>query len=233
MSTGLKPLVLMLGATASTALGQVFTIWAEAPDAVNLGETYTVEFWGSVEGDPWVDGQSAVAGFGIDAIGSGDVVGVSPATIADWAVLLGSAGNVLGSHVHDIMGGQLPNIFWINPDINMNNPVSLFTIEVTAANAPGSITYTPSNPNEIGGLSFYPSSDDGAAIIAPNAPGTTLVLTGVTTAIIPAPATLAFVGLAGLVAGRRRRMNLKTNDSNHGAKTHAVIPVLTIQEGEK
>ncbi len=205
MSTGLRVLILPLFAIATQASGQVFTIWAEAPETVNPGETFTVEFWGSAEGDPWADGTSAMAGFGIDARGSGNVANVTAATIADWAVGFGTVGTVQGIDVNGIAGGQLPNIFWINPNINMNNPLMLFSIEVWASAIPGSITYVPDNPSANGGLSFYPDSEDGNAIIAPNDPGTTLVLVGATTRIVPTPAALAVFGFTALTACRRRR----------------------------
>ncbi len=203
MKTWMKATALAALALASTAWGQVFTIWAEAPEAVNPGETYTVEFWGSVEGDPWVDGVSALAGFGVDALGSGPVASVTTATIADWASDFGMEGQVTGIDVLAISGGQYSLIVF-QPDFNWDNPSILFTIEVAASNAPGLITYVPGNPNVNGGLSFYPDSQDSASIAAPNDSGTMLVLIGATTQIVPAPATLGLV-FAGLFGSGRRR----------------------------
>ncbi len=197
---------------AGGALAQNFEISMVAPMTVGMGETYTIEAWASVTGDPWVDGFSAFAGFGIDAIGSGDVAGVTTATFPLWAAGFGVEGFVSGINVKMISGGQLANLFGVlNPNLSLSNPILLFTIDVTAANTLGSITYVPDNPNVNGGLSFYPDSEEGASIIAPNDPGTTLTLTGVTTTIIPAPATLAFVGLAGLAGRRRRKVKQETN----------------------
>jgi hypothetical protein len=204
MNAVLKIAGLSVFAFSSPAFGQVFTIWAEAPEAVNPGETFAVEFWGSVVGDPWVDGTSALAGFGIDALGSGNVANVTVATVADWAADLGTEGVVSGNDVHAISGGQFPLLLF-QPDFNWDNPSILFTIEVTATHVSGSISYTPGNPNINGGLSFYPDSFDASSIIAPNDPGTTLVLVGATTRIVPAPAAIGLV-LAGLwCPGRRRR----------------------------
>ena len=193
-----------VAALAGAATAQDFTITAVAPAAVNPGETYTVEFWGAVSGADFVDGFSAMAGFGVDALGSGSVASVTEATIADWAAGFGVPGTVNGANVEGISGGQLANLFGIlNPAIDLSNPIMMFTIEVTAG-ASGSITYVAGNPNVNGGLSFYPDSQDGASIIAPNDAGTTLSMVSATTTIIPAPASIALLGLGGLVARRRR-----------------------------
>lgn len=196
-------------ALASPALGQVFTIWAEAPEAVNPGETYTVEFWGSVEGDPWVDGESAIAGFGISAIateGSGLVVMNHGSVISDWAAGFGTDGTVVGPDLFDVSGGQIASFFGDGYYPDTSNPILLFTFDVTVGNTAGAVTYTPNNPNPNGGLSFYPDGNDGASIIAPNDPGTTLLLEGATTRVIPAPATLGLVFIGLWCPGRRRRI---------------------------
>jgi hypothetical protein len=208
MITSIKPLALLPALLASPALGQVFTIWADAPEAVNPGETYTVEFWGRVEGDPWVDGISAMAGFGINAIatqGAGLVVVNHGSVIAEWAAGFGTNGTVVGSDLFDTSGGQLAALFGGFPPPDPSNPILLFTFDVTVGDLAGSVTYTPDGPNVNGGLSFYPDGQDGYTIIAPNDPGTTLVLVGATTRIVPVPATLGAFGFAGFAVCRRRR----------------------------
>ena len=194
------------------ALAQDFEIALVAPMTVEMGETYTVEAWGSVTGDPWVDGTSAMAGFGIDLIGSGNVASISQANFPIWSAGFGVEGFIDGTSLLGVVGGQLANLFGVlNPNLSLSNPIMLFSVEVAAADSPGSITYTPANPNVNGGLSFYPDSTDGATIGAPNDPGTTLTLAGVTTRVVPSPAGLALIGLAGLAAGRRRNENTKTD----------------------
>jgi hypothetical protein len=197
-------IVFAFSLTASAASGQVFTIWAEAPGAVGPGETFTVAFWGSVESDLWIDGQSAMAGFGIDALGEGAIAGVTEADVASWAAEYAAPGVVLGDDVVGISGGQLHSPFFESPPFDLSNPILLFTIAVTAGQA-GSIAYTPGNPNPNGGLSFYPDEDEGASIIAPNDAGTALVLEGATTRIVPAPMTLGPLLAGGFAAVTTRR----------------------------
>jgi hypothetical protein len=204
--------VATVSSLAGGALAQDFEIALVAPMTVGMGETYTVEAWGSVTGDPWVDGTSAMAGFGFDVIGSGNAASISTATFPLWSRGFSVEGTVDGISVHGVSGGQLANLFGtLNPNLSLSNPILLFTVEVTAAEMRGVITYTPENLNINGGLSFYPDSTDGVSIIAPNDPGTTLTLAGVTTRVVPAPATLGLIGLTGLAAGRRREATLKTD----------------------
>ncbi|GAB4384691.1 MAG: hypothetical protein Kow0022_08020 [Phycisphaerales bacterium] len=194
---------------AVAATAQDFEIYMVAPATANPGDTYTVEVWGSISGGAWVDGTSAVAGFGIDAVaadGAAGVASIGNQVFEAWASGFATPGTVSGADLVGSSGGQLANLFgFLNPSIDMSNPIRLFTFDVTVADGfAGTITYTPANPNPNGGLSFYPVSTDGASIIAPNDQGTTLTLTGASTTVVPAPASLALLGLGGLVARRRR-----------------------------
>lgn len=191
---------------AAAATAQDMTISMVAPESVNTGETYTVELWGSVSGGNWVQGTSAMAGFGIGATTDDDalVASITSSTIADWALGFGTNGTVVGADLMGTSGGQIANVFNLNPGIDLSNPILLFTFDVTAGDTAGTVTYTPSDPNPNGALSYYPVSTAGASVIAPNTAGTNLILTGASTRIVPAPASLALIGLGGLVARRRR-----------------------------
>ncbi len=202
--------LIVVAGLAAAASAQDFEISVVAPVEVAPGATYTVELWGSVSGAPWVQGTSAMSGFGIDAVATAGAAGVGSITgsnIAGWASGFGTNGTIQGANLVGTSGGQLANLFgFLNPNINMSNPILLFSFDVTVANGFfGTITYSAANPNVNGGLSFYPVSTDGASIIAPNNAGTTLTLLSASTRIIPAPASLALLGLGGMVAGRRRR----------------------------
>lgn len=200
--------LVVVAGLAAAASAQDFEISMVAPESVGFGATYTVEVWGSVSGGSWVTGTSAIAGFGIDAIatdGASLVTNNAGSVIEGWAAGFGTDGTVIGADLVNTSGGQLANLFdFLNPNIDLSNPIRLFTFDVTVGNAAGSVTYTPANPNINGALSYYPLSNDGASVIAPNDAGTTLSLVGATTRIVPAPASLALLGLGGLVARRRR-----------------------------
>lgn len=200
---------------ASPAGAQVFTIWAEAPETVLPGETYAVEFWGSIEGEPFVEGESAVAGFGISAraTSGAELVAVNHGSeIAEWAAGFGTDGTVVDADLLDVSGGQLASIFgddWTD----MTHPIVLFTFEVTVGESRGAITYTPSDPNPNGGLSFYPDWNDGHSITAPNDPGTTLVLVGATTVIVPSPMLLVALTMMAAPFQARRRSRRRTEEN--------------------
>ncbi len=200
--------IAVVAGLAAAASAQDFEISMVAPTEVGFDATYTVEVWGSVTGGSWVDDFSAMAGFGIDAIATGGaslVASNGGSVISDWAAGFGTDGTVVGADLVGTSGGQLANLFGIlNPAIDMSNPILLFTFDVTVGATAGDVTYTPANPNINGGLSYYPDSQDGASVIAPNDAGTTLTLIGATTTVVPAPASLALIGLGGLVARRRR-----------------------------
>jgi MYXO-CTERM domain-containing protein len=200
--------IAVVAGLAAAASAQDFEISMVAPESVATNSTYTVEVWGTVSGGSWVDGVSAMAGFGIDAIateGASLVTANGGSVLSGWASGFGTDGTVNGADLEGTSGGQLANLFGIlNPGIDMNNPILLFTFDVSVGAAGGSVTYTPANPNVNGGLSYYPDSEDGASVIAPNDSGTTLSLVGATTRVVPAPASLALLGLGGLVARRRR-----------------------------
>ena len=193
---------------AGASMAGGFTVYAVAPAVVNPGDTYTVEFWAEFSDARFINGTgvgtSAIAGFGLDALGTGNIAGVSTASI-NASLLFGSNTGVAGGgNVTGIIGGQLANLFgFLNPNINQNNPIRLFSIDVTAG-AGGFITYTAGNPNVNGGLSFYPDSQDGASIVAPNDPSTSLNFIGASTFVVPAPASLALLGLGAMAARRRR-----------------------------
>ena len=58
-------------ACAGGAFGQAThtaTIWIEGPDEVLPGTTFTLDVWGRFESPDFVEGVSAIAGFGLDVI---------------------------------------------------------------------------------------------------------------------------------------------------------------------
>lgn len=183
-------------------------IWIEGPNEVlESNTTYTLEVWGRMESPAFITGDSAIAGFGIDirnTAGADQIASISNVQIADWAAGFGTVGTILIIDLLNTSGGQLANLWGIlNPNIDLSNPIPLFTFDFTTANVPiENLEFTPMDPNVNGGLSFYPDIEDGATIITPNDAETSLTLTPWTYQI-PAPGTLVPLVLLGVI-GRRR-----------------------------
>ena len=203
--------VWMLAGATSFAVAEphVFTIYAQAPATALPGETFTVEIWGQVQSPLWVHNVSAVAGFGIDVLGTGAVTSVSGTTIAPWALDFGTNGNVVGTNILGTSGGQIfpPIINPVEPSEEFANPIMLFWFTAEAGDA-GTLEFTPAHPSYFGGLSFYPYASYGATIVAPNDAGTSLHLISATTLIIPAPGLMVVV--LGLALARRQRFKVAT-----------------------
>lgn len=183
------------------------TIWIEGPDEVLPDTTYTLEVWGEWDSPDFVEGVSAFAGFGIDVVptaGREDIAQIGGVIIAGWAAGFGTDGVTLDLAIHQASGGQLANLFGIlNPNIEMRNPLLLYSFEITTGGGPIEVLeYTPANPNLNGGLSFYPDSLDGASVIAPNGADTALVLVPWRYEV-PGPGGVAVL-VIGLIRRRQR-----------------------------
>ena len=187
---------------SSAASAHVFTIWASAPAQVLSGEVYTVEFWGQVESPQWVSGDSAVAGFWIDVAGTGNIASLSQATLAEWARFFRSEGTVDGTNLVNVSGMQwsCPLLCKFTP--TLENPLLLFSIDVTAGGA-GSVTIgAVPRPGDIA-MNFYPSwilFD----VVAAEPDGSNVIMLSATTIVVPGPMSVAAVGV-GVGFWRRRR----------------------------
>lgn len=207
-----KVAVAAVGGFAGAGLGQDFEIYLVAPQWLTAlpSATYTVEVWGRVTGEAWIDGVSAIASFGIDIFatrGRNLVNSVRTAQGGGGGIVLTTSGVPAGPDLLGVSGGQLANLFgFLNPNIDLSNPIRLFTFEVTVTGDwLDVVEYTPMNPAANGGLGFYPDSTVGTTIIAPNDAGTTLTLTGARSTIIsPSPGTGVVLGTALLFVRRRR-----------------------------
>jgi hypothetical protein len=201
---GLAALGIAASASAQTHTG-TFAI-QHTSGFYSPGETATFAVFAQWDSPAFIDGLSATAGFGFDivtAYGLDNVASMSNLQYADWAAGFGVGPDYTDTSILNISGGQLANLFGIlNPGINMNNPIELFTFDVTWSSGPLGVTeIATSNPNINGGLSFYPDSQDGASIIAPNDPDTELVMGSII--FFPAPGTAAPLLMMAMI--RRRR----------------------------
>jgi len=206
LSVMLNTLTISLAGAQATHNGY---IWIEGPEEVlQPNTTYALEVWGRWESPLFVEGYSAMAGFGIDIInaaGQSSVGSVDQVRFPSWSELFGQFSGVSGTDILGVSGGQLPRnpINPVEPNPNTDNPIMLFMFEMTTSNAVlAPIQFLPSNPSIHGGLSFYPSIDDFFSIVAPNDHDTALHLTGWTS--VPAPfSVVPMIGVLGMI--RRRR----------------------------
>ncbi len=171
------------GALAASAGAQAVHhgyVWLEGPDgALEPDTTYTIEAWARWESPLFVQGLSAMGGFGVDVINTTGanttVIAVENVRFPAWAAQYASLGGIIGTDLHGVSGGQGPsNPF--NPvitDFDLSNPILLFTFDFTTADTGiDGIVFRPMHPNPNGGLSFYPSWAEGVTIVAPNHPDT-------------------------------------------------------------
>ncbi len=201
---GLFALVIAASASAQVHTG-AFSI-QHTSGVYMSDETATFTVFANWDSPAFIDGFSAFAGFGIDIVtsfGADNIDSMSNLQYADWAAGFGADPDYTSSSILNISGGQLANLFGIlNPNINMSNPIELFTFDVTWSSGPLGITeIVTGNPNVNGGLSFYPDSQDGASIIAPNDPDTALVMGSII--FFPAPGTAAPLLMMAMI--RRKR----------------------------
>jgi hypothetical protein len=201
-------LALVVAASASAQDIHNGTISIVGPNEyIDHYNTYTLEVWGQWDSPEFIEGVSAMAGFGFDivqTVGQEQIVSVGNLQYAPWAAAFGNVPAIVGNDMLGISSGQLANLFgFLNPDIDLSNPILLFTFEITTGEEHvWNIEFTPTNPNANGGLSFYPDNEDGASIIAPNDADTSLTMNS-WAYFIPSPGSV--VPLLLLAAVRRRR----------------------------
>jgi hypothetical protein len=204
--SGLISLVFATSALAQTSVGTV-TLTTDFVAASASGEnTFTVVAWGEWDSLLFVEGVSAMAGFGFDVRnteGRG-FVRVGNFQYAPWSKEFAIGPDVGAYDIGNISAGQVANLFGtLNPSIDLSNPIELFSFDVTiTGEQPNVIEFMPTNPNPNGGMSFYPDSQNGPSIIAPNDPDTALEFVGLRI-VIPTPATVLPFVLLGAI-GRRR-----------------------------
>lgn len=125
-------LAVALASSAAAAGAQSFEITLSSDRAAVLpGQSFTVTATLTASGL----GSGAVAAFGAQvAATSGSLGSVSFDAASDINADLqfGASGSSDGSGVSAV-GGQLSNVFGVNPGVNGSNPIALFSFEATAA----------------------------------------------------------------------------------------------------
>jgi hypothetical protein len=192
-----------IATVASAQTGSLsMTSSAATVDTSGAAATFTLSVWGDA------DFGTAIAGgsFSLSAAGGAGIVTDMVASAADWAALgFEDQGHAGDGNYTGLIFGQLifpPFIPAADDSLLVNGPVLLGTFAVTvAADSSGSVDWSTGALGTETIMEIF--TDDGGA-------GVFTALTaadfgGVSVRVVPAPSAMAFLGLGGLVAGRRRR----------------------------
>lgn len=167
---------------ASGVEGQGVEVRIEGPLNITPGDTLVLSVVAQAEPSSLIH---AIGGFAFDVLvmeGSGELSNLAAPVVGafDRGYRLDGVG-VTG--IEGIVGGQYPDISGSNPSINIQNPVVLFTFEITAdadAEAGQAITITPGNPAIAGGIFVYPAIGSTTVLSVPSTAGSSLEFTPLT-----------------------------------------------------
>jgi hypothetical protein len=182
-------------AAAASAQGTKYITWTVGDTGnndgvIDVGESALLDMWAQM--DP---GAVGFAGSIYDISGDGEW---AAGTLDSYDNLLdaltndGTLGG--GNSITNIESFQLPPLF--NPNFDASNPIHLYSMRWTPTSYAGQ-SVSGSSGNH---LNFDVYTDD----FGTSVPYTGDV-SGFTFRVAPAPASVALLGLGGLVAGRRRR----------------------------
>lgn len=172
----LAPLVMFaVLVSAPLASGQTVDVSVQGPATATPGETVTITVTADVTGLP---GAGAFGGFGLDLTAtSGAVAGFTAASI-NPVLGLGSLPGTPNeaSSLNRVVGGQLMNVFGLNPDVDQSTSLTLFstvlTIDPDAEN--GSSVVVSASSSNGAGIVLYNDITSGASLRLPGATGTKL-----------------------------------------------------------
>ena len=176
----------------------VFQAWVDAPEVAVAGSVFTVSVWIEATGSAIDNDVNAMASFTIDVVASGLRADLSEATMLVPGF---SDGTPAANALREVSGFNHPAI----SPFSVANPLELFTTEVTL------------EPNATGVLELGLAQTDGwdfmfswwvdyhlGTHIFDSDPGSTRIVTPATVHVIPAPASIAVLGMGALAARRRR-----------------------------
>ncbi|GAB4387031.1 MAG: hypothetical protein Kow0022_17910 [Phycisphaerales bacterium] len=202
----LAPALMAFGAQAQE---QLFRTWFEAPESVMAGETFQVWLWATYElGAVAVPPDENVPAHLYSVYGSIEVTG-DLLTFDRISRILGglpyhlSLGTPDGSWLWDF--AVLQSAYIPGGVVEYQNPLAVAMFEVTTTEATHGdldIYFRPPSILEVPYVDWWEgSTSDWISTIDP---GVGLIAESITVRVIPAPASIAILGLATLAARRRR-----------------------------
>ncbi|QYK48429.1 MAG: hypothetical protein KF838_00915 [Phycisphaeraceae bacterium] len=205
MKSTLAILALAVSPAAVHAAGNLVVTGIPQAPSIGSGGSVGVDLWVNFGG---VTGGLAFAGFKFDVLGhaNGTLIGNVNNTVLNQGV---NNGIPSGSNLLDMGAGQLPPSF---PGCYLNNPVFLGTVTFTDSGT-AAANYTVSLSivdyiSPLGVLNVYigaSGTQSRSGLTSTASTHTVQFAIGSFDVIIPTPASMALLGLGGLVAGRRRR----------------------------
>ena len=153
-------------ALGAPALAQSISVDVQGPTSASPGDVVTVSVVATVTGLP---SSGAIAGFGLDldvTTGASLISNISTATVPTLTtgVVNGSAD---ADSLDRVVGGQVSNIFGINPSVDQSTTLTLFTTELTVdpSATTGTVTVAASIADTgRSGIVLYPDIASGASV---------------------------------------------------------------------
>ncbi len=173
-------------AAAGPAFAQTVTVSVQGPATAQPGEVVQLSVYAEA---PDLPVAGAFAGYGLDldvTAGASAVTGLSAATspVLTLGTLPGTPG---ADSLTRAVGGQLSNLFSLNPSVDQSSPILLFTTDLTIdPSAPSNTDVTiEASASANGGVVIYPDVTLGGNVTAPDDPGTSLSFIPLTITVAP------------------------------------------------
>ncbi|MEM9560100.1 MAG: hypothetical protein AAF995_07305 [Planctomycetota bacterium] len=191
----------VLAGVAGIASAQSLDVVA-SPNSILPGGSYDVQVFANSDGSIAAGANGiAFAGFGLTVSVDNGSIGLAggDTSAINTALLFGATVDDNGDGSFTLVGGQTANLFGLlNPGINQEDPILLFSFTVSgAAEGTSTVSVGQADGRDFA-IAWYPDSQAGAS--------ETFITSGSATVdVVPTPAAAGLLGLGGLVAARRRR----------------------------
>ena len=191
----------VVAAVATAASGDAaFNIWVEAPAQVQAGSVFTASVWGEVSGSILEESDGGMHILTTDVLGTGVEALFSTATFpfmnTPWDYGTPEAGALRG--IAAVNFASLPTF-------DPRNPLRLFDVEITTSSDAHGLLELTLEPSANGTTILSWWREHGVSFVLDTDPGSSRIITPAIVNVIPAPASLGLLALAGVGAVRRRR----------------------------